>query len=201
MIADARQSKEGARLLILASASPRRARILESLGVPFRVIVPDADERAQPGESVYLTVERLAHAKAASIETRDSAPILAADTIVVVDETPLGKPRSAEEAREMLQRLSGRTHEVLTGICLRTGDGSRTAHDSTQVSFRNLDQRSIDWYVRTGEPLDKAGGYHIDGIGAFFVASIHGSPSNVAGLPVSCLLDLARRAGVALGPP
>jgi septum formation protein len=187
--------------LILASASPRRARILESLGVSIVVIVPDVDETIVPGETLHQAVQRLARLKASAVAFETKLPVLAADTVVEIDEIPLGKPASRDEARDMLRRLSGRAHEVLTGICLKTERGIFTACDVTQVTFHALDAATIEWYLGTGEPFDKAGGYHIDGRGAFFVRSIQGSPSNVAGLPVARLLALAEEAGMPLGPP
>jgi septum formation protein len=186
--------------LVLASASPRRARILESLGVSFRVVVPSVDETIIEGESARQAVRRLARIKALSVGVIDDIPVLGADTVVLLDGRPLGKPACAEEAREMLRRLSERTHEVLSGLCLRTQRGVFETDDTTLVTFSSLDDRAVDWYVASGEPLDKAGAYHIDGLGAFFINSIRGSPSNVAGLPVARLLELSRCAGVSLGP-
>jgi septum formation protein len=186
--------------LVLASASPRRARILRSLGISFRVFVSNVDESVLAGESARQTVRRLARAKSQSVGDVDDIPILGADTVVLLDGQPLGKPACPDDARKMLRRLSERTHEVLTGLCLRTQRGVFEADEATRVTFSSLDDRVINWYVASGEPLDKAGAYHIDGLGAFFVRSIQGSPSNVAGLPVSRLWELARRARVSLGP-
>ncbi|MBN2370986.1 MAG: septum formation protein Maf [Vicinamibacteria bacterium] len=186
--------------LVLASASPRRARILASLGISFRIAVPDVDETIPAGEGARQAVRRLARIKASSVVVTEDIPVLGADTVVLLDGQPVGKPGSSDEAREMLRRLSERTHEVLTGLCLITQQGLFDADETTLVSFSPLDDRAIEWYVASGEPLDKAGAYHIDGLGAFFIQSIQGSPSNVAGLPVSRLLELSRRAGVSLGP-
>jgi septum formation protein len=187
--------------LVLASASPRRAHILRSLGVPFRVVVTDVDETLLEAEDAALAAERLARAKADWALRSESLPVVAADTLVVCDGRILGKPRSPAEAASMLRLLAGRTHDVLTGLCVATGSLRRSAVERTAVTFAGLTDAEIGWYVASGEPLDKAGAYHVDGRGALFVASIDGSPSNVAGLPVRLLLRLARETGLELGPP
>lgn len=185
--------------LVLASASPRRAHILTGLRVPFRVVVPQVDESPRPGEDPAALAERLAREKAAVVAARETAPVLAADTVVVCDGAVLGKPESGEEARLMLARLQGREHEVLTGVCIVNAGRAHSGLDRTRVRFAALSGAEIDWYVATGEPLDKAGAYHVDGLGALFVDGLEGSPSGVAGLPVRLLLDLARAAGLDLG--
>ena len=185
---------------ILASASPRRARILESLGVAHEIRVPRVDECIAQAEEPGAAAKRLARAKAVCVTARAGVVVLAADTVVVVDGRILGKPRSGIDAVRMLQRLSGREHEVVTGVCLRFGGRSLVGCERTRVRFARLTRADARWYVRTGEPMDKAGAYHVDGIGALFVAAIHGSPSNVEGLPVGLLRRLARRAGLRLGP-
>jgi septum formation protein len=184
--------------LVLASASPRRARILTALGVPFRVVVPDADETLRAGEDAGAAAERLARAKAAVV-AGEPLPVLAADTLVACEGQILGKPAGAAEAGEMLRRLSGRRHEVVTGVCLALGGRFFSGRARTAVTFAPLSEADIAWYVGTGEPLDKAGAYHMDGRGAAFVESIDGSPSNVVGLPVRLVVTLAREAGVDLG--
>jgi septum formation protein len=188
-------------LLILASASPRRARILGRLGVPFRVVVSNADESLEPGEEGPAAVERLARAKALAVAREETLPILAADTEVLCDDHILGKPADETEARVMLRRLSGRSHEVVTGLCLVRGEDVRSGVERSRVTFALLSEEEVEWYAGTGEPLDKAGGYHIDGRGALFVETVEGSPSNVAGLPVRLMVRLAREAGVDLGWP
>jgi septum formation protein len=186
-------------ILVLASASPRRAVILTGLGVPFRVVVPEVDEALLPGEAGATAAERLARAKAAAVGPQD-LPVLAADTLVLCDGAVLGKPGSPAEASRMLRTLSGRSHEVVTGVCMAKDGAVRSGIETTTVTFAALSEAEIGWYVATGEPLDKAGAYHVDGRGALFVASVSGSPSNVAGLPVRLMLRLAREAGVGLGP-
>ena len=186
---------------MLASASPRRAHILRALGVGFRVVVSDADERLEPGEEAGAAAERLARLKAASVARVERPPIVGADTVVVCDDRILGKPASPDDARQMLRLLSGRTHEVVTGLCLVAPHSTRSGLERTAVTFAPMSAEEIDWYVATGEPMDKAGAYHVDGAGALFVSSVAGSPSNVAGLPVRLFLRLAREAGLDVGLP
>jgi septum formation protein len=195
------QTRVRSRGLILASASPRRARILDSLGLAFDVVVADVDESIDPEEDGAEAAVRLARAKALSVAASTRRPVLAADTLVLVDEHALGKPRSRRHAGQMLALLSGRAHDVVTGVCLVVGGATFSGYERTEVDFVRLSASDRRWYVATGEPLDKAGAYHIDGLGAFFVAAIKGSPSNVEGLPVGLVRALAARAGLALGPP
>jgi septum formation protein len=188
-------------VLVLGSASPRRARILRELGVPFRVVVSDQDESPRPGEDGSTTVERLARTKALAVAARETLPVLAADTEVVCDGEVLGKPAGESGARAMLRRLSGRSHEVVTGVCLVNGARVASGVEATRVTFASMTDEEVDWYATTGEPLDKAGAYHVDGRGALFIEAVDGSPSNVAGLPVRLVLRLSREAGVDLGWP
>lgn len=185
-----------AHCLILASASPRRARILEALGLPFEVRPADVDESLLPGESPTDAVRRLAKFKASVVPRRPGVCVIAADTVVVLGARILGKPRDAADARAMLRRLAGRTHTVATGVAVAWEKKCAVAVDLTEVRFRRMDAREIARYVRTGEPLDKAGAYHIEGGGAAFIEAIHGSPSNVAGLPITTLRRLLKRAAV-----
>ena len=189
----------GPPVLILASASPRRAAILGALGIPFRAVTPSVDESLLPGEGGAAAAERLARAKAESVLGTADLPVLAADTLVVCAGAVLGKPETPEDAARMLRGLSGRSHEVVTGVCIATRGTSRSGVETTEVTFAALSEAEIAWYVATREPLDKAGGYHVDGRGALFVSAVSGSPSNVAGLPVRLMLRLAREAGIALG--
>ena len=186
---------------MLASASPRRAGILRALGVPFRVVVSGAEETVEPGERAARAAERLARLKAATVARAEPPPILAADTVVVCGDEILGKPSSPDDARRMLGRLAGRTHEVVTGVCLVTPRATLSGVETTAVTFTPMSPAEIDWYVGTGEPMDKAGAYHVDGRGSLFVSSVSGSPSNVAGLPVGLFLRLARDGGLDLGLP
>jgi len=186
---------------VLASASPRRALILRALGVSFRVVVSGADESLVPGEEAAAAAERLARLKASVVARAEPLPVLGADTLVVGEGQILGKPASAEEARQMLRLLSGRTHEVVTGLCLVARGSAFSGVERTSVTFASMSEAEIDWYVATGEPMDKAGAYHVDGRGGLFVSSVSGSPSNVAGLPVRLFLRLARDADLDLGLP
>jgi nucleoside triphosphate pyrophosphatase len=188
-------------VLVLASASPRRAQILTTLGVPFRVSVSDVPEMLLPGEEGAAAAERLARAKAAAVAPRERLPVLAADTVVVCAGRVLGKPASVEEAAAMLRLLAGRTHEVVTGVCVHAHGRAHSGVERTAVTMGPLSEAEIVWYARSGEPLDKAGAYHVDGRGALFIDSVQGSPSNVAGLPVRLLLRLVREAGLDLGLP
>lgn len=185
--------------LVLASASPRRRDLLDGLDLDFEVRPVEVDETPRPGERPAAMVERLAREKAAA----RSAPgeiVLAADTVVVLDGEILGKPADRDEAVRMLTRLAGREHEVLTGIALLEGASGRTATavDRTLVSMTPLADRRIGWYVDTGEPMDKAGAYAIQGLGAAFVDSIRGSYTNVVGLPLPRLRSLMAELGCEL---
>lgn len=188
-------------VLILASASPRRARILSELGVPFRTVVSHQDESVNPGEDGAATVERLACAKALAVAAKETLPVLGADTAVLCDDDILGKPADDADAGAMLRRLSSRSHDVVTGVCVVRGEGVHSGVERSRVTFAELSDEDVGWYVDTGEPLDKAGGYNIAGRGALFIETVEGSPSNVAGLPVRLLRQLAREAGLDMGWP
>jgi septum formation protein len=182
--------------LILASASPRRAELLRAAGIAFDIAPTTVDETALAGESPDAYVRRVAEAKADSAHR--AAPgriILAADTTVVVDGTILGKPESASDAQRMLRVLSGRAHEVLTGVALAAPGvpAPEVAVATTLVEFAPLTAAEIEWYVATGEPSDKAGAYAIQGLASRFVTRIDGSYSNVVGLPVSLVYQMLSR--------
>lgn len=184
-------------MIVLASASPRRAELLAAAGIQFRVQAADVDESTQPKEEPRAYVTRLARAKAAAVSrtVETNALVLGADTVVVVDGRCLGKPRDDEEAAAMLRRLSGRAHEVLTGIALRHPSGTAVECATTVVTFIPLSAAEIAWYVGTGEPRDKAGAYGIQGRASRFVARLEGSYSNVVGLPVELVYRQLRAAG------
>jgi septum formation protein len=179
--------------IILASQSPRRRYLLARAGLTFTVVPSTFNESSLPPSPVPADdVRRLAESKAADIAARfPDAWVIGADTVVVVDGMVLGKPGSEADARRMLQRLSGRTHQVLTGYCIRHPGGGACFSDTvcTQVVFKDLGAAEIDWYVRTGEPFDKAGAYAIQGIGTFLVKRINGSYTNVVGLPVCEVIE------------
>jgi len=175
--------------IYLASGSPRRRELLAQLGVSFELLVTDIDESLQPGETGDIYVRRMASDKARAALAQLSgrrAPVLGADTAVVVDRHILGKPEDKEAAAAMLRRLSGRTHDVLSAVAIVDSEGRREdiAVSRTLVTFRSLSDVEIDDYWATDEPRDKAGGYAIQGLGAVFIESIHGSYSGVMGLPL-----------------
>jgi septum formation protein len=178
--------------LILASSSPRRAEILTNAGVPFSVLSSAVDESPHPGEVPAALVQRLANAKADLVTARAVGPaiVLAADTVVVLDNQILGKPRSVEDARHMLQQLSGRTHSVLTGVAMiRLPDGERRQFiESTLVHFQPIADEELSSYLATEEPYDKAGSYAIQGLAGRYIPRIEGCYFNVVGLPLSRVL-------------
>jgi septum formation protein len=182
--------------LILASASPRRAELLKAAGFEFEVRVTNVDESPRAGEPPREYVLRVARDKASAAQCPDEAGrddrrvILAADTTVVVDGEILGKPIDDDDSRRMLSRLSGRAHEVLTGVSLRDGTTERSSVESTAVWFKPLTDQEIAWYVASGEGRDKAGAYAIQGLGSRFIPRIDGSYSNVVGLPVATVQQL-----------
>ena len=174
--------------LILASGSPRRSKLLQDAEVDFEVIVPQIDEAPLPGEAPETFVCRTAREKAESLPA-NNAIILAADTAVVDGERILGKPADAADAAAMLRSLSGRTHEVMTGVCLRAPDQTRCFHIETRVTFRQLSEEEITNYIASGEPMDKAGAYAIQGGAAKMVRRVEGSYSNVVGLPLCEVIE------------
>jgi septum formation protein len=168
--------------LTLASESPRRRDLLASLGLDFRILIPDVDETTLPGEKPAVFAERLAVEKAGAVSAEGL--IIAADTVVVHENTILGKPADPAQAWNMLTSLSGAVHEVVTGVCIRDERRSVVFSVGTEVVFRHLKEMEIDAYIATGEPLDKAGAYAIQGGAAHMVRSIRGSYTNVVGLPL-----------------
>jgi septum formation protein len=175
---------------------------LRQLGLPFRQAAPGIDERVLPGETPREHVRRLARAKARAVSERaDSRWVLAADTVVAVGSSILGKPRDERHARQMVRRLSGRWHQVWTAMALRHASPAGKSIDMVEVSrtrvrFRSLKNAEIRWYVGTGEPMDKAGAYAIQGKGGFLIDRIEGSPTNVIGFPLEALFRLLHRAGL-----
>jgi septum formation protein len=200
--------------LILASASPRRADLLRAAGFVFETYRADVDEGVRPNESPSEYVQRLADEKAAAVEAAmvrsvgqaastkleersrfgeaDDVIVLGADTAVVVNGTILGKPQDDVEAAAMLRQLSGRRHEVMTGVSVRAGAREAGCVETTTVQFSTLTEDDIAWYVRSGEGRDKAGAYAIQGLASRFIPRIEGSYSNVVGLPVAAVAELLR---------
>lgn len=188
--------------LVLASASPRRAQLLREAGFDFEVIPAQVNEQRLPGETPQRYVMRLADEKArAVLASCHGAVAIGADTVVLVDNLILGKPADDDDARRMLAALSGRTHDVLTGLSLRADSRWMTACEQSRVTFARLDPEEIDWYVASGEPRDKAGGYAIQGLASRFVTAVDGSYANVVGLPVSRLYAMLRELGFGGWPP
>lgn len=188
------------RFIYLASGSPRRRELLQQIGVSFRVIDANLDETAIQGESPLAYVSRLAQAKAMAgwERSRDSggAPVLAADTAVVLDGRILGKPAGMNDAIAMLLQLSGRAHEVLTAVAMRTAAGIEVKVSHSMVTFRPIDSSEASAYWETGEPTDKAGAYAIQGYAAIFISDLKGSYSGVMGLPLFETAALLKAAGV-----
>lgn len=187
--------------ILLASASPRRSELLRQIGIVHEVRPVVVDESAHPGEAPAAYVLRLAQAKARALWQQlspyERRPVLAADTTVVLEGEIFGKPADAAESRAMLQRLSGRTHQVHTAVALVHATGSAARVSSSDVSLRELSAAEFDWYWSTGEPADKAGGYAVQGRAAIFIRHISGSYSGVMGLP---LFETWELLGPLLGP-
>jgi septum formation protein len=184
--------------VILASASPRRHDLLSQIDVRFEVRVPEIDESPMEGEDPVGYVRRLAIAKADAVSSAPDELVIAADTTVDLEAMIMGKPSDDRDAKSMLRRLSGRTHRVHTGVAVRLGARQLADVCTTSVTFVPLDEATIDWYVETGEPLGKAGSYALQGAGAALVSGVEGSVSNVIGLPLHLVVELADRLGVAL---
>lgn len=178
--------KKGLPEIVLASASPRRAEMLARLGINFTVRAVDLDETPRPGEVPEEYTLRLAEEKGSALEREAGEIIISADTSVVVQGQILGKPENSQDAIRMLRMLSGRSHRVLSAVALRR-DTTISDLCSTEVKFREMSEEEIDWYVSTGEPLDKAGAYGIQGFASLFIDGIKGSYSNVVGLPIQLL--------------
>jgi septum formation protein len=183
--------------LVLASASPRRRELLAAAGFDFEIAVASVDETPAPNEPAPSYVLRVARAKAEAVRPRHHKhPVLGADTTVVVDDELLGKPKDAEDAARMLRRLSGRSHDVWTGLALAWRGEIFTATERTVVWVSELSDAELRAYVASGEPMDKAGAYAIQGLASRYVPRIEGSYSNVVGLPVATLARLLKQAGV-----
>jgi septum formation protein len=182
--------------VVLASASPRRRQLLEMLRIPFEVAPSGIDEVVRPGEEPRAYVVRVAREKAAAVAARrPGAVVLAADTEVVLDGDVFGKPRDAAGAVAMLRRLQGRTHQVLTGVAVAQDARLEHALDVSAVTFRPADDATLAAYVATGEPLDKAGAYAVQGLGSVLIERIEGDVFGVMGLPLRLAVDLLARFG------
>ncbi|HUI84617.1 MAG TPA: Maf family protein [Candidatus Binatia bacterium] len=191
---------ESKRMLILASASPRRAELLRNAAIEFAVDPAHVPEEPLAGEMPLEYAQRLARDKAVAVLARHPREtVLGADTVVVIDEHLLEKPANPGHAAAMLRLLSGRTHQVITGVCLATSQFERTEAEVTQVTFGQLSEQEIVEYVRSGEPMDKAGAYGIQGIASRWIGQIEGCYFNVVGLPVARVYRMLRAAESAAG--
>ena len=180
--------------IILASGSPRRAEILTSVGWEFTKVVPDIDESERPGESPDVYVQRLAEEKASAIARRfPGETVLGADTTVVIDGTIIGKPLDMNDAKRMLRLLSGRRHEVLTGVAVAADSDARVGLQRTAVKFAEMSPAEIEFLAERGDPLDKAGAYAVQAQAALFIEGIEGDYWNVVGLPISLVYRLVRQ--------
>lgn len=189
--------------VVLASASPRRRELLTLVGITHEVRPADIDESYLEGETPHAHAERLAREKSIAVAaTETDAVTIGSDTIVVIDGQVLGKPRDRAHAQRMLRQLSGRTHEVMTGVAATRGDRTVSAVETVRVVFRRLDDEEIEAYIDTGEPMDKAGAYGIQGFGATIVSKVNGDYFAVMGLPLTRLVQQLETLGLryAFGP-
>ena len=182
--------------VVLASASPRRRELLTLIGIAHEVRPADVDESLHQGEAPAVYAERLARTKASTVPPDDAVVSIGSDTIVVIDDMVLGKPRDTTDAARMLRTLSGRTHTVYTAVAVRRGERIASGVEHVAVSFRELTESAIASYIATGEPMDKAGAYGIQGYGATIVERIDGDYFAVMGLALGRLVDLMGRVGV-----
>jgi septum formation protein len=187
--------------LILASGSPRRKQLLTRVSFSFDTVVSHADETVHPNHTPAEAVEFLARKKAAQVARRyPGTVVLGADTVVSIDGTILGKPADRNEAKKMLELLSGRTHEVFTGVAILSAERKSIFHTAASVSFWDLSEEEIASYIASGEPMDKAGGYGIQGLGSALVKEIQGDFYTIVGLPVSRTVRALRSFGVTPSP-
>ncbi len=183
--------------VVLASSSPRRRELLTLIGITHEIIPADVDERYQDGELPTEHAERLARAKAVKVSpSQGNALVIGSDTIVVIDDIVLGKPKDVSDASRMLGMLSGRTHLVITAVAVTFGNRIVSAYETVDVTFRKLSSAEIESYIATGEPMDKAGSYGIQGYGATIVSGVNGDFFAVMGLPLVRLVALMREVGV-----
>ena len=188
-------------MLILASQSPRRREILTNAGIPFLVRAASVPEAQNAGETPHEYVSRLSRSKAEAVEMFSGEVILGADTVVLLDGKVLEKPANDRQAREMLHALSGREHSVLTGICLRHAAGLVSNVEETRVQFCSLTADEIDQYAGSGEPMDKAGAYGIQGLASKFIERINGCYFNVVGLPIALVYRELKRVSGQMSSP
>lgn len=185
-------------MIILASKSPRRQELMQLIGLEFQVMTEDVDETMDPSLPLKEEIKRVSSLKAAAVQSACTKEdiIVAADTMVAIDGQRLGKPKTEGDAVRMLKMLSGNSHDVITGLTVMQGDRVETTSVVTQVAFRNLSDEEIRAYVATGEPMDKAGAYAVQGKGSIFVSGLIGDYFNVMGLPLCTLSGLLRKFGI-----
>lgn len=186
--------------IVLASKSPRRKELLSLLGLDFKVVTASVDETIDKRLPVIDEIKRLSYdkAKAVSAQAQNNDLIIAADTVVSLENCVFGKPKDSNEATEMLKKLSGKTHKVITGVTVLCGDKVDTRAAVTEVTFRELGDTETEAYIGTGDPFDKAGAYALQGISSIFVSGISGDHFNVYGLPLAMLADMLRNFGVTI---
>jgi len=183
--------------LILASSSPRRRELLQRLRIQIEICPADVDETPLKNEDAKAMVLRLAKDKAAVVAKKFPGRwVLASDTTVAQNGRPIGKPTGAADAKRTLKRLQGKKHQVYSAICLQRDNERYALADTTEVTFRKMTDKEIGWYVKTGEPMDKAGSYAIQGVGGLFIKRIQGSYSNVMGLPTEKTVELLQKVGI-----
>ena len=183
-------------IVTLASASPRRKELLSNLGLELKIVPSLNEEEPSACLPPEETVRQIALSKARDVASRaEFFPVIAADTLVYIDGLPLGKPRSEDDAKRMLSALSGRSHFVSSGVAVIDKNRELSAAETTEVFFRTLSEDEIEWYVKTGEPMDKAGAYGIQGFGSVFIEKINGDFFNVMGLPVCKLCLMLKESG------
>lgn len=185
-------------MIILASKSPRRRELLQKLALSFAVMTEDVDETMRPELPLTDEILRVSRRKAEAVRAQvsDNDIIISADTVVCIDGERLGKPRDRADAARMLRALSGRSHEVVSGVCVMQGDRAELAAVTTAIHFRTLGEDEIAAYIATGEPMDKAGAYGIQGFASIFVDRLDGDYYNVMGLPLCTLAGMLRKFGV-----
>ncbi len=179
--------------IILASKSPRRKELLSLMGLDFKIITEDIDETINSKLPIEDEVARLSRQKAEAVRVSEDDTVISADTVVVFGDSVMGKPKNAEDARRMLKSLSGNTHKVLTGVTVKKAQSAITKVVTTYVAFRELDNEEIEAYIKSGEPMDKAGAYGIQGAAAVFVSRIEGDYFNIVGLPVCTLYEMLKQ--------
>lgn len=180
--------------IVLASQSPRRKELMQMADLPFRVVLPEGEEVLNTEVSIGEAIEQIAKQKAVSVFNKEpEAVVVSADTVVYLENEVLGKPKTDDKAVQMLKKLSGKTHQVITGVCIMSKEETVTFHSVANVKFYDLSEEDIQHYVATGEPLDKAGAYGIQGKGCVLVESIEGDYYTIVGLPIAAVAKVLKK--------